>query len=75
MTARDAILNRVRAALDRKVGPGDAPKEAPLGGTAHIDAHLAARPIGLQPPRDWEPELRFRTRASACWIEYTRTVT
>ena len=56
MSSRDAILGRVRSALGRKVSPAD---------TATIDAHLAAHPVGLQPPRDWEPELRFRTRAEA----------
>lgn len=56
MTARENILNRVCAALERKVSPHD---------TASIDAHLAARPIGMQPPRDWAAELRFRTRAEA----------
>ncbi len=56
MTARENILNRVRAALNRKVSLPD---------TASIDAHIADRPIGLQPPRDWEPELRFRARAEA----------
>lgn len=56
MSSRDAILGRVRSALGRKVSPAD---------TASIDAHLAARPVGLQPPRDWEPELRFRARAEA----------
>ena len=56
MSSRDAILGRVRSALGRKVSPQD---------TAAIDAHIAARPIGLQPPRDWEPELRFRARAEA----------
>jgi L-lactate dehydrogenase complex protein LldG len=56
MSSRDAILGRVRAALERKVSPPD---------TAAIDAHLAARPIGMQPPRDWEPELRFCARAEA----------
>ena len=43
MSSRDAILGRVRSALGRKVSPQD---------TAAIDAHIAARPIGLQPPRD-----------------------
>ena len=56
MSSRDAILGRVRSALGRKVSPA---------ATASIDAHLAARPVGLQPPRDWEPELRFRARAEA----------
>ena len=56
MSARDAILGRVRSALRRKVSPGD---------TATIESHLAAHPVGLQPPRDWEPELRFRARAEA----------
>lgn len=56
MSARDAILGRVRSALNRKVSPAD---------TATIDAHIAAHPLGMQPPRDWEPELRFRSRAEA----------
>ena len=56
MNARENILGRLRAALGRKVSPGD---------TAGIDAHIAAHPVGMQPPRDWQPELRFRTRAEA----------
>ena len=46
MSARDSILGRVRSALGRKVSPQD---------TATIDAHIAAHPPGMQPPRDWEP--------------------
>lgn len=56
MSARENILGRVRNALNRKASPAD---------TAHIDAHIAAHPVGMQPPRDWEPELRFRARAEA----------
>ena len=58
MSARENILGRVRSALNRKVSPPD---------TATIDAHIAAHPVGMQPPRDWEAEaeLRFRARAEA----------
>ena len=56
MSARENILGRVRDALKREVSPPD---------TAAIDAHIAARPLGMQPQRDWDPELRFRARAEA----------
>jgi L-lactate dehydrogenase complex protein LldG len=56
MSARENILARVRSALKRKVSPAD---------TAGIEAHIAAHPVGLQPPSDWAPELRFRARAEA----------
>lgn len=56
MSAREDILGRVRTALGRKVSASD---------TAALEAHLCAHPIGLQPPRDWAPEARFRSRAEA----------
>ncbi len=56
MSAREAILDRLRAALDRG---------ARADGAAAVDAHLARHPVGLQPPRDWQPEERFRARAEA----------
>lgn len=54
--SRENILGRVRSALGRKVSLQD---------TADIDAHIDAHPLGMQPPRDWEPEMRFRARAEA----------
>ena len=59
MSSRDAILNRVRAALERKVSPQNTAAKVTM------DAHIAAHPTGFQPQRNWHPEERFRARAEA----------
>ncbi|MPZ46751.1 MAG: lactate utilization protein C [Betaproteobacteria bacterium] len=57
-TARDRILERVRAALGRN-GPLPAAAAGPL------HAYVAQHAAGPRPRADWEPVARFRERALA----------
>jgi L-lactate dehydrogenase complex protein LldG len=56
MTARENILNRIRAAQGRAGAPTPQERAAVVD---YIDAH----PQGPRPNSDWEPVARFRDRA------------
>lgn len=58
MSARENILNRIRAAQGRRGAPTAQER-------ALVRDYVAAHPAGPQPPSDWEPLARFRERCLA----------
>ena len=66
MTARDNILNRIRAAQGRSGAPSQQEQAA-------VVAHIKAHPQGPRPKSDWEPVARFSECAATLATTVDRT--
>jgi L-lactate dehydrogenase complex protein LldG len=68
MTARDAILARIRAKQGKGAKPADAEREA-------VRAHIAAHPQNARPRASWEPVARFCEQAErlASTVDHVET--